>query len=127
MKPQLAPLPDAPVETPAGVITNLRHGGVKGSVSVLECLPGSTRSSHYHRSDSHDLFVVSGVMIYRERPVGSKDEGEAITVEAGQMISTGPMVEHLTFFPVRTILVSMSDKSRTHEEHEKDLVRVQWR
>ena len=39
---------------------------------------------------------------------------------------TGPNVEHWTYFPVDTVLVSVSKLHRTHEAHEADLVRVPW-
>ena len=126
MKPTLAPLPDAPFVNAAGTITNLIHGGCTGTVSVLECLPGSTRSRHSHKTDSHLLFVAQGKMLYYERDIGSKEDVAPLVVGEGEAVFTPPMRTHKTFFPVRTILVSISAKSRTHEEHEADLVREEW-
>jgi dTDP-4-dehydrorhamnose 3,5-epimerase-like enzyme len=105
-------------------ITNLRHGGLPGTVSVLECTAGTTRANHYHRQDSHWLFVVRGEVLYYERPIGSRDVPEPQHFFEGEMLYTPPMVEHALAFPRDTILVSMSDRSRTHEEHEADVVRL---
>lgn len=121
----IVPLPDEPFVNAAGTITNLIHGGCAGSVSVLECLAGSTRSLHRHE-DSHYLYVAEGRCLYYERPAGSREDVEPITVIQGQMFFTPPHVEHKVTFPVRTILVSVSSASRTHEEHEKRLTRVEW-
>lgn len=122
----LVPLPDAPFVNDAGVIRNLIHGGFTGTVSVLGCLPHSTRSRHAHKTDSHFLFVAEGKMQYFERAIGSKEDVKPLTVEAGQMVWTPPMRLHKCYFPVRTILVSISAKSRTHEEHEADVIREEW-
>lgn len=122
----LVPLPDAPVITDAGTIWNLRHGGCAGTVSVIECLPNSTRSRHAHKTDRHDLYVLSGEMLYWERPLGSKEEPPPTVVKEGQMVRTLPGWEHKTRFNRRTVLISISERSRTHEEHEADLVRVDW-
>src|SRR5678815_2146227 len=108
-------------------ITNLRHGGLPGTVSVLENLAGTSRARHYHKQDCHWLYVVRGEVKYYERPIGSTATPEAQHYFEGEMFFTPPMVEHAMYFPRDTILVSMSDRSRTHEEHEADVVRVEFK
>lgn len=110
----------------AGHIYNLQHGGCTGTVSVLHSQPGTWRARHFHRQDSHKLFVVSGLVRYYERPIGSRHEPEPETFAPGEMFETPAMVEHAMYFPVDTVMVSISPKSRTHEEHEADVVRVEW-
>jgi quercetin dioxygenase-like cupin family protein len=95
-----------------------------GGVSLIACRLGSQRSSHYHKTDSHWLYVADGVMKYWERPVGSTAKPTEYRVGKGQMIHTGPMVEHWTEFPEETLLISMSDRPRDHVSHEEDVVRV---
>lgn len=122
-------------ENEAGWIQNLAEQPV-GGVAVLFCKAGSSRSHHWHRDDSHELYVVSGEMRYVERarvvltaagPIGPTRRR---VIRAGEMIRTGPNVEHSTYFPVDTILISLSARSRTHAEHEADVVRcapLEWR
>lgn len=110
----------------SGWIQNLVEGGESfQGVSLIHCLAGSRRSSHWHRTDSHYLYVVRGEMRYAERAYGS---GTLVkfTVKPGQMVHTGPRVEHWTFFPVETLLISISKLGRSHEAHEADVVRVPW-
>lgn len=121
----LVNLADEPYRSEAGVIYNLKHG-VKGTVSVIESKAGSTRATHYHTNDSHWLFVVSGRVHYSERAVGEHGDGVKEVFEPGQMFYTPPKVEHRLFFPVDTIMVSLSELPRDHESHEKDVVRVKW-
>jgi quercetin dioxygenase-like cupin family protein len=126
MKP-LTKLP-APFISHAGVIQNLvelaTNEGFRG-VSVIDSEAGSRRSSHWHRTDEHYLFVLSGSMLYTERKRGSGTV-VSFTVNQGEMVHTGPMIEHWTSFPEDTRLISISKLSREHEEHERDLVRVDW-
>ena len=123
----LVPLP-APFVNDAGKIQNIvelaADDGFRG-VAIIDCKAGSRRSSHYHLSDSHYLYVLSGEMRYTERRYGS---GTIVkfTVHPGEMVYTGPRIEHWTYFPVDTTLLSVARLSRQHDEHEKDLVRIPW-
>lgn len=109
----------------SGEITNLLLEPCNG-VSVIKSYAGSRRSSHYHKTDSHWLYVLSGVMEYYERPVGSTAQPTKYIVPDGCSIHTAPMMEHWTVFPADTVLISMSALPRSHEIHEADLVRVPW-
>jgi hypothetical protein len=117
-------IPDDGLTNGAGEIVNLVHGGIGGSVSVLWSHAGSFRASHYHKEDSHRLFVLEGEVRYYERAVGaSKVELEEVFT-GGDCFDTPPGREHIMLFVAPTIMISMSSRSRTHEEHEADVVRV---
>ena len=107
----------------AGLIQNLIVTGCK-TVSVIHSVAGAERSNHYHREDSHYLFVLRGEMHYWERPAGSEAEPTFTVVHEGEMIFTPAMVEHTVRFPMRTTLISMAALDRSHEAHEADVVRV---
>jgi len=112
----------------AGVIMNVlelteAESGIHG-VSFIHCVPGAERSNHFHKTDSHWLYVLSGEMHYQERPIGSGAYPEPLVLRAGQMIFTPPLVEHRTTFPCETMLLSLSRFARDAESHERDLVRV---
>jgi len=102
-----------------------------GGVSVIFTKAGATRSSHFHRHDHHYLWVMSGSMRYVEMPVDLLDAepGRRRTSQrrilAGEMVFTGPMLAHTTYFDEDTWLVSMSKNARSHVEHEADLVRCE--
>ena len=115
-------------EDDRGVIQNLAERPV-GGVAVLFCKAGSSRSHHWHRTDSHELYVVSGEMRYVERraepltadgPIGPTRQ---TTIRPGEMVRTGPRIPHSSYFPVDTVLISLSARSRTKAEHEADLGR----
>ena len=95
-----------------------------GGVSIIESNAGARRSDHWHREDGHWFYVVQGQFEYFERPVGSPDKPAHRTIRQGEMVYTGPGVEHATVFPVYTVLLSMSLRPRDHASHERDVVRL---
>lgn len=111
------------VTSEAGRIVNLNTDGFVG---IIESKAGSRRSSHRHREDCHHLYVLSGEMHYWHRPEGSADAPSFEVYGPGSMVFTGPGVDHWVYFPVDTVLVSVSKLHRTHEAHERDLVRIPW-
>lgn len=111
------------VPSEQGRIINLNTDGFVG---LIESKAGSRRSSHRHREDAHHLYVVSGEMHYWHRPEGSEVPPTMEVYGPGQMVYTGPAEDHWTYFPVDTVLVSVSKLHRTKENHEGDLTRVPW-
>jgi uncharacterized RmlC-like cupin family protein len=121
-------LADKGFESDAGWIDNLKHHGVPGTVSVLFSRAGSWRARHYHRLDSHALYIVSGEVHYWETTLGGvplPSDTPAAIFGPREMFFTPPMRPHAMYFPIDTVMVSISDRSRTHEEHEADVVRVE--
>ena len=93
-------------------------------VALITSKAGTERSNHYHRGDFHWLYVLSGEAHYQERGVGESQYPPPGVFKAGEMFFTPAMREHRVFFPVDTVLLSMSRYSRRHVEHEGDVVRV---
>ncbi len=125
-----APPSDAPVPLPApfederGKIQTLVDGGVQ-SVQIITSRANTIRANHYHRADSHFMYVVSGCMKYYHRPVGEKSPPALLLVKAGEMVFTPPLVEHAVEFPEDTVFLNITGKSRDQKSYEEDLVRVE--
>ena len=113
----------APFVNDTGVIQNILEQQC-GSVAIISSKAGSSRSHHYHKTDEHWLYVLVGSMWYFAREHGDTRPAKLCAIVGpGQMIHTGPMVEHVTHFPADTVMVSMSKLTRTHGIHEDDVVR----
>lgn len=98
-----------------------------GGVSLIFSKAGTSRSHHFHRRDAHWLLVLEGEMQYVEQPHGPKGSGDVPdrrVIKKGEMVFTPELVEHSTYFPVDTLLLSMSRFERTHASHEADVIRV---
>lgn len=120
---------DVPLDTPfvdeRGSIQNLVLKPVT-SVAVITSRRGTVRANHYHKTDWHYAYVVSGKILYFERDVGSSEMPVPRTFGAGKMFFTPPMREHAMVFAEDTTFVTMAKNVRSHESHEADLVRVEF-
>jgi quercetin dioxygenase-like cupin family protein len=118
----VVPLPP-PFADGRGEILPLVDVPMKSCV-LISSKRGSVRANHYHRTDWHYCYVLSGRIDYYHRPVGSNAAPEKVTVSSGQMFFTGPMIEHAMAFPEDTVFLAFGRNSRAQEVYEADVVRI---
>ena len=120
--------PKVPLEKPfadvRGVLQPLVDEMMKSAV-MIESKKGSLRANHYHKTDWHYCYVISGTMEYFHRPTGSAAEPERLLVRAGEMVFTPPMVDHAMKFPEDTVFLTLSRNPRNQLAYESDVVRVE--
>ena len=95
-----------------------------GSCVVIKSIKGCQRANHYHKKDYHYCYLISGKIIYLERPANSKAKPIEYSIDPGMMFFTGPMIEHSMFFPENSIFITFGGGTRLHKDYEEDLVRV---
>jgi dTDP-4-dehydrorhamnose 3,5-epimerase-like enzyme len=111
-------------EDARGNIQTLVEGGVH-SVQVITSKAHTVRANHWHREDSHYLYMVEGVMEYYYRAVGESGEPNCVIVNKGQLIFTPPMLEHATYFLEDSVFLNITGKPRDQGSYENDTVRVE--
>jgi dTDP-4-dehydrorhamnose 3,5-epimerase-like enzyme len=94
------------------------------NISLISSKKGVVRSNHYHLTDWHYMYVLSGSFDYYYRPTGSNEDLRFVHVKAGGMVFTPPMEDHATVFLEDTKLLAMSRNPRDQETYEKDVRRV---
>ena len=94
------------------------------SAVLIHSKKGTLRANHYHLTDWHYCYVMSGSIEYYHRPTGSDAEPEKILVKAGQMVFTPPMVDHGMVFPEDTTFLTLSRNPRDQASYEADVVRI---
>lgn len=122
-KTNMVPLDDSRADA-RGYIQSIVNFPVK-NVSIIFSRKGSLRSNHYHRTDWHYMYVMSGSADYFYRPVGSQEAPVKIELRKGDLIFTPPMEEHATVFTEDCELLVMSRNPRDQASYESDVVRVQ--
>lgn len=122
--------PDSPLvpvdpgfKNEAGLIQNLLLEKFS-SVAVISSVGGSIRSNHYHKTDWHYMYVLSGEMHYYHRPVDMIGHPLLSVFLGGELMFTPPMTIHACYFPVDTVIMTFAKNIRDHAGHEADLVRV---
>jgi quercetin dioxygenase-like cupin family protein len=118
----LVPLEDPYVDS-RGVIQNLIHHEL-GSAVIISSNAGAVRAEHWHKEDFHYCYLISGELLYCERPVGSKEDPSKRLIYPGQLFFTGPNIEHSMYFITDSIFMTLGKLSRTHDAYEQDLVRL---
>ena len=94
------------------------------NVSLISSKKGTLRSNHYHVSDWHYMYVLSGSFDYYSRPTGAQDKPSRIRLKAGDMVFTPPMEEHATVFLEDTQIVVASRNPRDQDIYEADVRRT---
>lgn len=106
-----------------GAIQSLVNFPMK-NLSLISSRKGSIRSNHYHVTDWHYIYVLSGALDYHSRPTGSTGTPAVIRVSAGEMVFTPPMEDHATVFLEDSQILVASRNPRDQESYEGDVVRV---
>ena len=94
------------------------------SAVIIESKKGSLRANHYHKTDWHYCYVLSGSIKYYHRPTGSDVEPKCEMVNVGEMVFTPPMVDHGMIFTEDTKFLTLSRNPRDQKTYEADVVRV---
>jgi dTDP-4-dehydrorhamnose 3,5-epimerase-like enzyme len=94
------------------------------SAVMIESKKGSLRANHYHKTDWHYCYVISGAIDYHHRPTGSTATPDLMTIKQGEMVFTPPMIDHGMTFPKDTVFLTLSRNPRDQESYEQDVVRV---
>lgn len=94
------------------------------SCVLISSKKGSVRANHYHRTDWHYCYVLSGTIDYYHRPTGSSEAPTKVRVSEGELFFTGPMTDHAMVFVDDTVFLTFGRNSRTQEVYEADVVRI---
>jgi len=94
------------------------------SASLIVCTKGAVRANHYHKTDWHYCYVLSGQMEYYHRQTGSTEPPTRFTVGPGQMVFTPPLVDHAMVFAEDTTFLVLSRNPRDQKAYEADVVRI---
>ncbi|WP_269625220.1 cupin domain-containing protein [Prochlorococcus marinus] len=112
-----------PFSDQRGSIQPLLDIDMKSSV-LISSNTGSIRANHYHKTDWHYCYVLSGEIKYYHRPHGNKELPREIIIKEKQMFFTPPMVEHAMVFTEATQFLTWSRNSRLQEIYESDVCRI---
>jgi dTDP-4-dehydrorhamnose 3,5-epimerase-like enzyme len=94
------------------------------SCVLIDSKKGTVRANHYHKTDWHFCYVLSGEIEYYHRPTGSDAKPEKEVIHADELFFTPPMVDHAMVFTQDTVFLTLGRNSRAQEVYEADVVRI---
>ncbi|MEL6977876.1 MAG: cupin domain-containing protein [Pseudomonadota bacterium] len=115
--------PIAPFIDERGVIQPIIDTDI-GGCAIITSKPGAVRANHFHKTDWHYCYVISGSIKYFHRPVGADTSPETMIYGPGSVFYSPPMVEHAMEFLEETTFIVVSKLSRDHDDYENDVMRV---
>ena len=85
---------------------------------------GSVRANHYHKKDTHFIYVINGEILYfyKDRKRGAKTRCKLM--KKNDLFFTPSMQEHMAYFTKNTHFLAFSTRKRTKFDYEKDLIKV---
>lgn len=110
-----------------GVIAYISDPTFKFSnVLYLTFKKGAIRASHYHKKDTHAIYLISGKLEYTRKDMSNPiAKPEVVTVYPGEMITTPPMIAHKVVGLEDSLSVVMTTEPRDHAHYEEDTVRLE--
>lgn len=124
-KEALAKLPNAHSDE-RGWIQPLCDLNMK-SASLIFSKKNSWRANHYHKSDWHYIYVLSGIFEYYYRKTNSKEEIKKLIIKKGELLFTPPMVDHAMLYTEDTNILVVSKNPRDQKTYEEDTVRIKFK
>lgn len=111
-------------EDARGQILPLADVDMKSAV-LISSKKGTLRANHYHLTDWHYCYVISGSIDYSWRKTNTNGPIKKITIKGGENFFTPPMVDHAMVFTQDTTFVCLGKNSRAQESYESDVRRIE--
>lgn len=110
-----------------GYISRLVDDNGKNFKTVLYITSkkGTERGNHYHKSDYHYVYCLSGKFKYSEQDMHNINSPvESVILKPGDLVLSNPMVAHSMEFLEDTVFLAITTETRTQDKYEQDTVRI---
>ena len=112
-------------EDARGIIQPLCDLNMK-SASLIVSKPNTWRANHYHKTDWHFIYVLKGSFEYYFKKTNSNEKVKKKFVKKGELLFTGPIVDHAMLYTEETEIIVVSKNPRDQETYERDTVRIDF-
>jgi len=94
------------------------------NVQIIYSNKNSLRANHYHKTDSHYCYLITGLIEYIWRDHKDNIINKEI-ISSGEFFLTGPNIDHEMVFKEDSIMVVVSKYKRDSISYENDIVRIE--
>ena len=96
------------------------------SASLIYTKADQWRANHYHKKDWHFIYVIKGEFEYYFRKTNANENTKKKIVTEGQLLFTGPMIDHAMLYTKETEILVVSKNPRDQKTYEEDTVRIDF-
>ena len=112
-------------EDARGIIQPLCDLNMK-SASLIVSKANTWRANHYHKNDWHFIYVLKGSFEYYFKKTNSDEKIKKKIIKKGELLFTGPDVDHAMFYTEETEIIVLSKNPRDQKTYEEDTVRIDF-
>lgn len=95
------------------------------AVLYITSKSGTQRGNHYHKTDYHYVYCLSGKFKYSEKDMhDSNSRVESVVLEPGDLVLSQPMIAHSMEFLEDTVFLAFTTEQREQGKYESDTVRI---
>ena|SRR3989344_5452724 len=85
----------------------------------------TVRGNHFHKTDAHFVYCLSGKFRYSEKDLTKKRSRiQSVILKPGDVVLSKPGIAHSMKFLEDTVFLAITTEAREQEKYEEDLVRV---
>ena len=96
------------------------------SASLIFTKANQWSANHYHKKDWYFIYVIKGEFEYYFRKTNSDEDTKKKIVTEGQLLFTGPMIDHAMLYTKETEILVVSKNPRDQKTYEEDTVRIDF-
>ena len=96
------------------------------NISLIYSEPKIWRANHYHKKDWHFIYVLNGSFEYYYRKTHTNVKIKKKIIKKGQLLFTGPMIDHAMFYLSKTNIIVASKNPRDQKTYENDTIRIDF-
>lgn len=110
-----------------GALSYLTDSNMKiKDVLAISSKKGSVRANHYHKKDTHLIYLIKGKFKYITRSMKDKKlKPKTVIIKAGQIVVTPPTLAHKVVFTEDSFMIVVTTESRKQSKYESDTVRLE--
>ena len=107
-----------------GQIVKILEGKIT-SVLVIPSRKGAIRANHYHKKDTHYVYMISGKMRYTVKDLSKKRARKQwVILNPGDLVYTPAMTAHAMEFLEDSVFLALTTQKRDQKHYEDDTVRI---
>lgn len=95
------------------------------SVLLINSKKGSVRANHYHRWDTHYMYLIKGKMRYVTRILKKGAGKKSVILNPGDMVFTPSRLAHAMVALEDSQFLAITRRSRKQKNYENDIVRYE--
>jgi quercetin dioxygenase-like cupin family protein len=95
------------------------------AVLYIKRKKGSRGADHFHKTDAHFIYVLSGKVEYAEKNMAKETSTiKSVILNSGDVVLSRPMIAHSTKFLEDSVIFAFTTEKRDQESYERDTIRV---